>query len=127
VRKDGLEHACDFQGYQSVSGGHYEVTVAGDGEIRGCGATGAQIFVTTFDGEELLASQETIDWPADGAELSFDAAFVSEEPEGMGRPATTFRGSVLDSPGETPHTEAQKFIRQGSARRVVGANERSWF
>lgn len=112
VRKDGLERACDFQGYQSVSGGHYEVTVAGDGEIRGCGAPGAQIFVTASDGEELLASQETIDWPADGAELSFDAAFVSGNPDGMGRPATVFRGSVLDSSGETmpPGTVIEAYV-----------------
>jgi pimeloyl-ACP methyl ester carboxylesterase len=112
VRKDGLERACDFEAYLSVSGGHYEMTLAGDGEAHGCGAPGAEVFITVYGGEQLVASQEAIDWPADEAELSFDATFLSEDPDGVGGPTTSFRGSVLDSSGETlpPGTVIEAYV-----------------
>ena len=112
VRKDGLERACDFEAYLPVSGGHYEMTLAGEGEAHGCGGPGAQIFVTVGADGQLLASQEAIDWPSDGAELSFDATFLSEDPEGVGGPTAVFRGNVLDSSGETlaPGTVVEAYI-----------------
>jgi pimeloyl-ACP methyl ester carboxylesterase len=100
VQKDGIERRCDYGGVR-VPEGRYEVTVAGDGEARGCGSPGAQLFfVVSWEGARLV-SQETADWPSDGKELIFDATFSSTDPLGVGKPATFFAGSVLDASGES--------------------------
>ncbi len=100
VRKDGIERRCDYWGVP-VPDGRYEVTVVGDAEAHGCGSPGAQLFIVISSEGDRFASQQTIDWPADGDALSFDATFSSADPEGVARPATFFTGSVLDSSGES--------------------------
>jgi len=84
-----------------VSDGRYEVTVAGDGEARGCVSPGARLLLVVSSEGARFVSEEAIDWSADGKQLTFDATFSSADPEGVGSPATFFTGSVLDSSGET--------------------------
>jgi pimeloyl-ACP methyl ester carboxylesterase len=111
VRKDGLERRCDYGGVR-VPEGHYEVTLAGDGEARGCGSPGAQLLFIVYSQGKRLASQEAVDWPTDSEELSFDATFSSADPEGVESPATFFTGSVLDASGESlpPGTVVEAYV-----------------
>jgi hypothetical protein len=100
VRKDGIERRCDYWGLP-VPDGRYEVAVAGDGEARGCGSPGAQLFFIVSSEGKRLVSQETVDWPAEEKELTFEATFSNADPSGVGKPATFFTGSVLDASGES--------------------------
>jgi pimeloyl-ACP methyl ester carboxylesterase len=100
VRNDGLERRCDYGGVR-VPDGRYEVAVAGDEEARGCGSPGAQLFFVISSEGKRFVSQEVIGWPVDGRELKFDATFSGGDPDGVGRAATFFNGSVLDSFGES--------------------------
>jgi pimeloyl-ACP methyl ester carboxylesterase len=100
VRKDGLERRCDYISTR-VPYGRYEIAVASDEEARGCGSPGAQLFFVISSGGKQFISQDVIGWPDDTRELKFDTTFSAGDPDGVGRRATFFTGSVLDSSGES--------------------------
>lgn len=111
VRDDGIERRCDYWGLP-VSDGRYEVNVAGEREAHGCGSPGAQLFFIVSSEGKALVSQEIADWPSDGKELALDATFSSADPEGVGKPATFFTGSVLDASGDSlpPGTVVEVYV-----------------
>jgi len=98
--KDGLRRYCSMSRVGARADGRYEVTAASDGEARGCGQPGAQLYVDAFVPSRGRSywSQHLIDWPKDGTELTFDATLT--EP-GAYRPNTLFRGEVIDASGES--------------------------
>jgi hypothetical protein len=111
VRGGGLERACNFMMFP-VARGRYEVTVAGNGEARGCGTPGAEVYLSLFGEDDILFSQETAPWPTDANELTFDASFSSADPEGVALPLTAFSGTVVGASGETlpPGTVIEAYI-----------------
>ncbi len=111
VRADGLERVCHFTSLR-VSDGHYEVVAAGDGEVTGCGAPGAEFYLLASVEGELFTSQELFEWPKDGKELIADATFSTADRTGVREPATTFTGSALGSTGERvmPGTVIEAYI-----------------
>jgi pimeloyl-ACP methyl ester carboxylesterase len=72
VSKDGLRQACSFSGDPFVAG-RYQLTVAGEGELHGCGAPGTKLRLVVFVRDKQLVSQP-LDWPT-GRETTLDAAF----------------------------------------------------
>jgi hypothetical protein len=98
VVRDGLPAACQATIYPVVRG-RYEVEVASDAEVRGCGAPGAEIVLWVFANDEYLFSQQTIPWPGNGSASTFDASFSSASPEGASRPATEFKGHLFARDG----------------------------
>ena len=96
---DGLSRHCALEsGF--IHNGRYELPVAADEELRGCGVPGAQIFLTFDPFGQGSTSQELLDWPATGRELTFDATFSTTDP-GVGRRGTVFFGEALDAAGNT--------------------------
>ncbi len=96
VRKDGLRYFCSYQ-QLGVSGGRYRLAVAADGELRGCGVPGAQVYLATFAKNRLLYSQE-VDWPS-ASEAQLDAAFSTSAPNPPDMAYTFFYGTVLGPDG----------------------------
>jgi hypothetical protein len=96
VVRDGLVGACQAE-IPAVSGGAYELPVSADAEVRGCGAPGATIILWAYVGESLLFSNETVAWPGDGAEATFDATFSSAQPAGASLPVTELKGLLYDA------------------------------
>ena len=71
VSKDGLRQACSFSGDPIVAG-HYQLTVAGEGELHGCGAPDKKLRLVVFVKDKQLVSLP-LDWPT-GRETTLDAA-----------------------------------------------------
>ena len=98
VVRDGLVTACQNQ-IPVVPIGYYDITVAADAEVRGCGIDGAALLFWTFVGDAYLFSTETVPWPGDGAAATFDGEFSSADPAGASQPVTEFKGELFGSDG----------------------------
>lgn len=98
VVRDGLTAACQAT-IPSVSGGAYSIQVYADAEVRGCGARGAEVLYWAHDGERFVFSGTTLPWPEEGAAATFDAAFVTSEPEGASEPVTELKARLFDREG----------------------------
>jgi hypothetical protein len=115
VRTGDLEQAsCSFS-QAPVSNGRYEMTVAGKGELAGCGAPGAEVYLQLYvpASGQSYTSQQTIPWPASGKQLTFDATFASAaDAPNVGRNGSAFGGEVLDSSGKAlgPGTVVEAYV-----------------
>ena len=100
VVRDGLAAACQDT-IPSVAGGEYELPVAANAEVRGCGAPGAEIVLWAHVSDDLFVySKETLAWPGDGGEATFDATFSLADPAGATLPVTGIKGLLFDADGE---------------------------
>jgi pimeloyl-ACP methyl ester carboxylesterase len=114
VRTGDLDQpSCDFSD-APVSNGRYELTVAGKGELAGCGAPGAEVYLEVYVPSlgKYLVSQQSVPWPASGKQLSFDATFASAAVSPLDRPGSTFAGELLDSSGKPlgPGTVVEAYV-----------------
>ena len=66
-----MRQACSFAAEPFVAG-RYELTVAAERELHGCGAAGTKLQLVVFVGDNQLLSQP-FDWPA-GRDTTLDAA-----------------------------------------------------
>jgi hypothetical protein len=98
MRADGLAVACQ-DAIPAVTLGSYEIPVAADAEVRGCGAPGAELVLWAYVGDSFVFSTQSVAWPGSGATVTFDATFVSNDPEGASKPVTEFKGQLFDRDG----------------------------
>jgi len=98
VVRDGLTAACQNE-IPAVAQGRYEITVAADAEVRGCGVPGAELLLWAFVGDTFVFSADTLPWPGDGATTTFDAGFSAAAPEGASLPATELKGLLFERDG----------------------------
>jgi hypothetical protein len=96
VVRDGLRHACDFEGPETDGGGHYTRTVASDAELKGCAAPGARLQLATAQDGRVLRSQP-VDMPAGARTLQLNAAFTAS---GAQERATYAYGEAFDPQGD---------------------------
>lgn len=97
VLRDGLAGACQ-DAIPTVAQGRYEIPVASDAEVRGCGVPGADVLLWVYK-DGFIFSKETTRWPGSGATVQFDATFSSAAREGTGKPVTEFKGHLFDRDG----------------------------
>jgi hypothetical protein len=111
VLRDGLSSACQ-NNIPEVIGGRYEIDVATDAEVRGCGAPGAQLLLWTFVDDTYYFATTTAPWPASGSVLPFDAAFASDMAQGASTPVTEFKGRLFAADGTRlpPGTVVEAFV-----------------
>ncbi|HYM16665.1 MAG TPA: hypothetical protein VEZ14_14010 [Dehalococcoidia bacterium] len=100
VIRNGLAAACQDK-IPAVRDGRFEITVAADAEVRGCGAPGSEILLWAYAAGRFHFSMGSIPWPGDGAQATFDAAFSSATPAGASEPVTEFKGHLLDTAGRS--------------------------
>jgi hypothetical protein len=98
VIRDGLAAACQVT-IPAVTQGRYEVQVAADAEVRGCGAPGAEILLWVYVNDTFVFSGRALPWLASGAAETFDASFSSAAPDGAAMPVTQFKGLLFDRDG----------------------------
>lgn len=98
VTRDGLSAACQLT-IPAVAQGRYEIEVAANAEVRGCGAPGAELLLWAFVNGAFIFSNETIPWPGSGAAAGFDASFSSGAPDGASKPVTEIKGHLFDRDG----------------------------
>jgi hypothetical protein len=99
VMRDGLAAACQLT-IPDVAFGNYEIAVASDTEVRGCGAPGAEILLWAYADDAYAFSSETLPWPGSGTgAATFDATFSSTAREGASKPVTEFKGHLFDRQG----------------------------
>lgn len=98
VIRDGLAVACQYT-IPPVEGGDYEIKVASNAEVRGCGAPGAELLLWTFVNDAFVYSTQTAPWPGGGATATFDASFSTGDREGASQPVTEFKGHLFDREG----------------------------
>jgi hypothetical protein len=96
----GLSTACQST-IPAVTQGRYEIDVAADSEVRGCGTDGAQLVLWTFVNDGYIYTTTTAPWPGNGESATFDAAFSSTQPAGASQPGMGMKGRLLDSAGNT--------------------------
>jgi hypothetical protein len=99
ISDDGLAAACQDE-IPAVAAGRYEIHVASDREVRGCGAAGADVILWTFVDNQYFFSTTTVPWPEDASDARFDAAFSSAAPLGASTPATEFKGHLRNANGD---------------------------
>jgi len=98
VVRDGRSAACQDI-IPAVDGGRYEITIAADAEVRGCGLDGAAIVLWTFVDDRFLFTSTLAPWPGDGVRATFDASFSTAAPLGATTPVTEFKGHLFDASG----------------------------
>jgi len=98
VIRDGLVGACQLE-IPRVTQGRYEIDVASDAQVRGCGASGAEVLLWTFVDDGYLFSTETAPWPDESSVVAFDGEFSSEAPDGASEPVTEFKGHLFAADG----------------------------
>lgn len=98
VLRDGLTGACQLE-IPRVTQGVYEIDVASDAQVRGCGEPGADVLLWTFVDGQYLFSTETARWNDDASSVSFDGEFRTDRPEGASLPVTEFKGHLFDADG----------------------------
>jgi hypothetical protein len=132
VMRDGLAAACQIT-IPAVAQGRYEIDVAADTEIRGCGAPGAEVLLWTFANDGFIFSTQMTPWPGNRSAV-FDASFSSAAPEGAGEPVTEFKGHLFDRDGGElpPGTTVEAFARDvrcavTSLRYGIGDDEGRWY
>jgi hypothetical protein len=102
VRTGDLDQpVCSFSRIQ-VTNGHYELTVAGKGELAGCGAPGAEVYLEVYVSvvDQQFTTQQTVPWPASGKQLTFDATLSTGTKSPVERSGSAFGGAVLDASGK---------------------------
>lgn len=98
VVRDGLAAACQNT-IPAVVEGRYEIEVAAEAEVRGCGNPGAELLLWTFVHDAFVYSTQTAPWPGGGATATFDASLSSDVREGASQPVTEFKGHLFDREG----------------------------
>ena len=98
VVRDGLAAACQ-DAIPAVTQGRYEIPVAADAEVRGCGAPGAELLLWTYVGDDFIFSTVTAPWPGSGTTATVDTSFSSAAREGASKPVTEFKGHLFDRDG----------------------------
>ena len=98
VVRDGLAAACQNT-IPAVVEGRYEIEVASDAEVRGCGDPGAELLLWTFVNDAFVYSTQPATWPGSGATATFDASFTTGASEGASKPVTEFKGHLFDRDG----------------------------
>jgi hypothetical protein len=98
VTKDGLSAACQ-NSIPGVFGGEYVIEVAADTEVRGCGATDAEVLLWTFVDDRYFFSEQTHPWQPGDQTVTFDASFSSSEPLGASTPVTEMKGHLFGRDG----------------------------
>ena len=96
--RGGLTTACQAT-IPNVTQGQYEITIAADSEVRGCGDDASQIVLWAFINDDYVYTTTTADWPGDGEDATFDAAFSSQSPLGATTPAMGLKGELFDRDG----------------------------
>jgi pimeloyl-ACP methyl ester carboxylesterase len=97
VRRAGLSTPCQYT-LPAVVNGTYEITVLGDAEASGCGASGADILLWTFKDNQLY-SREAVPWPGNGRTTSVDVTFSTSAPRGAAPPTSDFSGEAVRRDG----------------------------
>jgi hypothetical protein len=98
VLSDGLTGACQLE-IPRVTQGGYEIDVASDAQVRGCGQPGADVLLWTFVADRYLFSTETAPWSDESSVVAFDGEFSSEAPDGASEPVTEFKGHLFAADG----------------------------
>ncbi len=124
----GMLRACSYEPVTFLDDGRYELSVAADAEVSGCGSTTARAYLLFFKDGVRHVSTQPIPW-ADGAEATFDAAFVSAQTGGAGAATsqeffgTEVYGSLSDAKGNSakPGTFVEAYVGDTLCGRFVAS------
>jgi len=78
--------------------GRYEIQVAADAEVRGCGASEAELMLWAYARDGFIFTSQTTQWPG-SVTATFDASFSSDAREGASKPVTEFKGHLFGRDG----------------------------
>jgi hypothetical protein len=112
VERGGLLTPCNYTlndvPVDGVHEGTYDWWLAPEGEVRGCGAPGAQVYAETFSHGHWVLSDNSAAWSAGRASSVVTFVFHSAEVLQV----TEFAGSVYDAAGKNaaPGTRVAAFI-----------------
>jgi hypothetical protein len=124
VLRDGLTAPCQLT-LPPVANGTYEITIAADAEVRGCGGPDARIVLWTFAQNQKLYSREAAAWPGGGRQATFAATFSTTAPQGVAPPTIDFSGGIYRPDGRhlPPGARVEAYVGDtlcgvGSVRRT---------
>jgi pimeloyl-ACP methyl ester carboxylesterase len=124
VVRDGLSAACQLMA-TPITNGKFEITIAADSEVSGCGAPGAEVVLWTFVQDQKLVTQDTLEWPGDGRQATSNATFSTSAPQGAASTTTDFAGEVYRRDGRRlpPGTRIEAHV--GTTLCAVGSVRRA--
>jgi hypothetical protein len=98
---EGLGRRCALNlGF--VRSGRFEVPLAAEAEMRGCGGPGASVLLVYDPFGESLFAREMTSWPSSGNALTVHPTFSTAGAQGPARPATFVTGEALDGDEHLP-------------------------
>jgi hypothetical protein len=125
VVRDGLQASCQAV-IPAVTDGRYQLPVMTDEEVRGCGGPGGEIMLWAFS-DRYYFSTTSLPWPGAGKAAAFDAAFSSEQPDGVRAAVTELKGKVLQVDGSLATGGAVIEAYIGDTRCGIGSVRYSGF
>jgi hypothetical protein len=111
VKRHGLVTPCQ-RALPPVRDGRFAVTVYSGVDARGCGAPDGEIYVWTFVQEQIVYSEQSVDWPGDGKKARLRPSFSTATPTGGVGPIVGFAGEIFDRRGRRlgPGAEVEAYI-----------------
>ena len=108
VRRDGLRQICSING-DGMRNGTYVRVIAAATEMEGCGGPGSTLAIVALVGGKMYSTAAE-PWPAPGATLTIDGAFVAGD--GVTPDVTPLAGAALDAAGNAlaPGTRIEAYI-----------------
>jgi hypothetical protein len=96
VKRRGLVTPCQ-QTLPRVRNGRFTITVFPRTEANGCGAAGGQVFLWTFVQDQIVYSNQSVQWPGNGKTARFNPGFSISAPNGSVGPIVGFAGEIFDA------------------------------
>ncbi len=119
VRRGRIATDCTYQ-LEPVFDGAYRRYVPSDAELTGCGGPGAKLYVWALVGGKGVFSQQALDWPGPGANVTFDVTMSRADPGGANGPSFAVFGDALDDHGRPLPAGTRIEARAGTAVCAAG-------
>jgi len=96
VKRRGLVTPCQHT-LPRVRNGRFTITVFPRTEANGCGAAGGKVFLWTFVQDQIVYSNQSVQWPGNGKSARFNPGFSISAPTGGVGPIVGFAGEIFDA------------------------------
>src|SRR2546421_2474864 len=96
VKRHGLVTPCQHT-LPRVRNGRFTITVFPRTEADGCGAAGGKVFLWTFVQDQIVYSNQSVQWPGNGKSARFNPGFSISAPTGGVGPSVGFAGEIFDA------------------------------
>src|SRR6266480_1155763 len=123
VKRHGLVTPCQHT-LPRVRNGRFTITVFPRTEANGCGAARGKVFLWTFVQDQIVYSNQSVQWPGNGKTARFNPRFSISAPTGGVGPIVGFAGEIFDARNRRLPPGAHVEANIGQTRCAVATTRR---